>query len=89
MGQKLFLLNPKIEKLYETLLNIIAKTSERYFKGVVRVTSASLYDCVKSKLAILPSNPIKINKIKSYVLGIIHLPNGTVNKPPTPLTTLK
>ena len=46
-------------------LKNIAKTRERYFRGVVKVTSASLYDCVKSKLATLPSKPIKIKKIKS------------------------
>ena len=46
---------------------------------MVKVTSASLYDCVKSKLATLPSNPIKINKIRKSI-AVYYLVNLKKNK---------
>ena len=59
--------------------NIIAKTSAKYFKGVTKDTSECLYDWLSHKFAIPPKIPIKDNKTKSFVSGIIQ-PNGIVKK---------
>ena len=67
-GTSLHIKNPKI----------IAKTSAKYFKGVTRDTSENLYDWLNHKFATPPKTPIRDNKIKSFILGIIQ-PKGIVN----------
>ena len=57
---------------------IIAKTSAKYFKGVTRDTSENLYDWLSHKFATPPKTPIKDNKIRSLISGIIQ-PKGIVN----------
>ncbi len=58
---------------------IIAKTKAKYFRGVTNETSENLYDWLNHKFAAPPNIPIDINKIKSFISGIIQ-PNGIVKK---------
>ena len=62
----------------------MARTNDKYFKGVVKETSANLQLWVKRRFATLPNSPIKINKLNSYYVGITHPPNGKVKRPMTP-----
>jgi len=47
-GEKLFLLNPKIEKLYQTLLNIIAKTKN--WNQLINITDKAYVNKIISKV---------------------------------------
>ena len=76
-GEKLFLLNPKIEKLYETLLNVVAKTKN--WNQLINITDKAYSNKIIKKveakenksIALFEIAKIKMNSDRNEAINLI------------------